>query len=115
MSSDVRCPRCSSGNVFRNGKADVIDNGEHIIKQRYKCKDCKRVFTYGTYDSEYFEHFGVKLKVTERNKISRELFSAPDDRISSGQRKYLQEWVNRGLIEIPGESQVFLRIYMINI
>jgi transposase-like protein len=40
-----RCPDCESEHIVRFGKYSTIVDGEEIVKQRYRCKACKKTFT----------------------------------------------------------------------
>lgn len=38
------CPHCQSSRVVRFGKYKVMVAGEEVVRQRYKCKTCKKTF-----------------------------------------------------------------------
>src|SRR5690625_7008679 len=48
-----QCPDCESEHIIRFGKYTTSVEGEEVVKQRYRCKDCRMTFTDLTNTSIY--------------------------------------------------------------
>lgn len=80
----LKCSKCNSENIQKDGN--------HNGMQRYKCMSCKKRFDYGVYEgtNEYINHFNVKIKKTDRNKLTRENYCEPTNELDYGQKKSIR-------------------------
>lgn len=102
---NLKCVSCDSTTLVKDGK--------HNNMQRYRCKECGKRFDYGEYKGDYktFTHFNIKLKVTDRNHISRENYCVPSNELSYSERKYLKFLIEHTDYEIPNEIYLDERHY----
>ena len=80
----INCPKCNSEKLQKDGN--------HNGMQRYKCMSCKKRFDYGTYEgfNEYINHFSVKIKKTDRNKLTRDNYCVPTNELDYKDKKNLR-------------------------
>lgn len=80
----MNCKWCNSANLCKAGK--------HNGNQRYKCKDCNKSFDGEKYNQEitYFYHFNVKLKKTDRNKLTRDNYCVPTKELDYKTKKNIK-------------------------
>ena len=74
----MKCIRCNSERVQKDGN--------HNGNQRYKCLECKKRFDFGKYEGskvEYINHFNVNVIKNDRNKLTRENYCIPTNKVSS--------------------------------
>ncbi len=79
----MNCIYCNSNNVYKDGN--------HNGYQRYKCLDCKKRFDGEEYSDNYIEHFGVRLKDKDKNKLSRENYCVPTNKPGSQTKRLLEQ------------------------
>lgn len=93
----MKCIKCNSERVQKDGNS----NG----KQRYKCLDCKKSFLYGVYEGkiEYIEHFKTKIQKLDRNKLTRDNYCIPTNKISYVLRKSLENSMKNNNYKFPTE------------
>lgn len=67
----MNCKWCNSTNLQKDGN--------HNGYQRYKCKDCNKRFDgeINNEENSYIYHFNIKLKKTDRNKLTRDNYCLP--------------------------------------
>ena len=80
----MNCPKCSSDKVQKDGN--------HNGMQRYKCMNCNKRFDYGIYKgtNEYINHFNIKIKKNERNKLTRDNYCIPSNELDYKDKKNLR-------------------------
>lgn len=80
----LKCSKCNSENIQKDGN--------HNGMQRYKCMSCKKRFDYGVYEgtNEYINHFNVKIKKTERNRLTRDNYCIPSNELDYKDKKNLR-------------------------
>lgn len=77
------CIFCQSSHVHKDGN--------HKGFQRYKCMSCGKRFDGEKYESGGFiNHFNTRLKKTDRNKLTRELYCNPKKEIDYNEKKNIQ-------------------------
>lgn len=96
----MKCIRCNSEHVQKDG--------EHNGYQRYKCIDCKKRFDYGIYENkiEYITHFNTQIRKSDYNKLTRENYCTPTNKISSVCKKSLKFYMERLDYKIPNENYI---------
>lgn len=94
----MNCIRCNSSHVHRDG----VRNGY----QRYKCLECHKKFVGEKVDVEnnYFWHFNVRLKKTDRILLTRDNYFVPQKEINYDNRKLIQH--AKQIIETTGKPQI---------
>ena len=78
----MECIFCNSDHVYKHGN--------HNGYQRYDCLDCKRRFDGEKYTTNYIEYFGVKVKVKPTNKLTRDNYCTPTNKVESHERKIIE-------------------------
>lgn len=96
----MKCIRCNSEHVQKDG--------EHNGYQRYKCIDCKKRFDYGIYENkiEYTTHFNTQIRKSNYNKLTRENYCTPTNKVSSVCKKSLKFSIERCGYKIPNEYYI---------
>jgi len=96
----MKCIRCNSEHVQKDG--------EHNGYQRYKCIDCKKRFDYGIYENkiEYITHFNTQIRKSNYNKLTRENYCTPTNKVSSVCKKSLKFSIERYGYKIPNEYYI---------
>ena len=80
----MNCIKCNSDHTRKDGNQNGL--------QRYVCLECKKRFTYGIYENkiEYINHFNTKIRKNEFNKLTRDNYCIPTNKISYVYRKSLK-------------------------
>lgn len=96
----MKCIKCNSEHLRKDGN--------HNGLQRYRCLDCKKSFDYGIYGEkiEYITHFNTKIRKTISNKLTRDNYCIPDNKISYVCRKSLKFAIDRRNYKIPNEYYI---------
>jgi len=96
----MKCLKCNSKRI--------VKDGQHNGLQRYKCLDCKKRFDYGVYQNEieYITHFNTKIHKTDYNKLTRENYCIPTNKISYVCKKSLKFSINTMGYKIPNEYYI---------
>lgn len=96
----MKCIRCNSNNTRKDGSYKGL--------QRYKCLDCKRRFNYGIYENkiEYINHFNTKIRKTIHNKLTRENYCIPTNKISYVCRRSLKHYIDFHDYKVPNEYYI---------
>lgn len=94
----MNCIKCNSDHTRKDGNQNGL--------QRYVCLECKKRFTYGIYENkiEYINHFNTKIRKNEFNKLTRDNYCIPTNKISYVCRKSLKFYINRCNYKIPNED-----------
>ncbi|MBQ3598949.1 MAG: GIY-YIG nuclease family protein [Clostridia bacterium] len=100
---DVKCEFCNSERVWKSGK--------HKGMQRYQCAECKKYFDFGEYLNNSIVHFGVKIKVSERNKLSRENYCIPTNKCRKAHTEWLKDRIRFDGWIIPNETYADVEHY----
>ena len=77
------CVFCKSSHVNKDGN--------HNGFQRYKCLDCNKRFDGEKYATNYIEYFGVKIKDKPTNKLTRDNYCTPTNKIESQERRNIEK------------------------
>ena len=96
----MKCIKCNSERTRKDGNYKGF--------QRYRCLDCKKSFNYGEYGEkiEYITHFNTKIRKTNYNKLSRENYCIPTNKISYVCKKSLKFAIERMDYKIPNEYYI---------
>ena len=96
----MKCIKCNSEHIRKDGNYKGF--------QRYRCLDCKKSFNYGEYGEkiEYITHFNTKIRKTNYNKLSRENYCIPTNKISYVCKKSLKFAIERMDYKIPNEYYI---------
>lgn len=96
----MKCIKCNSERVRKDGN--------HNGYQRYRCLDCKKSFDYGKYDRkiEYITHFNTKIIKKENNKLTRENYCIPTNKISNVCKQGLKFAIERMDYKIPNKYYI---------
>ena len=96
----MKCIKCNSEHIRKDG--------EYKGYQRYRCLDCKKSFNYGEYGKkiEYITHFNTKIRKTNNNKLTRENYCIPTNKISYVCKKSLKFAIERMDYKIPNEYYI---------
>ena len=102
----MECIRCNSNRVQKDGN--------HNGYQRYKCLDCKKRFDFGIYKGEkieYITHFNVKIKKQDRNKLSRNNYCIPTNKVSYVLRKSVEHAIKFNNYKVPNKYYLDTQTY----
>lgn len=110
----MKCIYCNSENLHKRGS--------YKEKQQYQCKNCGKYFTKGNVENkyEYIIHFNIKLRKTPNNKLTRDNYCNPPDKIDSTHRYLIKKYKGKleqyeNYIKVNGEtSEVKREIELIN-
>lgn len=91
------CPKCNSNHVQKNG--------EHNGLQRYRCMNCNERFDGGKYVDNYLMHFNKKIKITDRNKLTRDNYCTPSSKLSAATTRMIRR-INKFYKDVS-----FYRVY----
>lgn len=96
----MKCIKCNSEHIRKDGNYKGF--------QRYRCLDCKKSFNYGEYGEkiEYITHFNTKIRKTNNNKMTRENYCIPTNKISYVCKKSLKFAIERMDYKIPNEYYI---------
>jgi len=96
----MKCIKCNSERIRKDGNYKGF--------QRYRCLDCKKSFNYGEYGEkiEYITHFNTKIRKTNNNKLTRENYCIPTNKISYVCKKSLKFAIERMDYKIPNEYYI---------
>ena len=96
----MKCIKCNSEHTRKDGYYKGF--------QRYRCLDCKKSFNYGEYGEkiEYITHFNTKIRKTNYNKLSRENYCIPTNKISYVCKRSLKFAIERMDYKIPNEYYI---------
>jgi len=86
----MKCPRCQSENIIRNGS---IHNG----KQKYECKECRRQFV----ENPQNKIISSEIKVLIDRLLCEKIPSAGICRVTGVSEKRLQDYVNGKYGAVP--------------
>lgn len=104
MEKDVlKCSKCNSTHLQKDGN--------HKGNQRYKCMECKNRFDFGEYKINHLNHFNTKIKLTPYNKLTRDNYCIPTNKISYVCRKGLDFAIKRFNYKIPDEYYIDKETY----
>lgn len=78
----MKCVYCGSNHVQRDGK--------HNGFQRYKCMECHKRFDGEEYQSMFLYHFNVKIKKTDRNRLTRDNYCIPTNELDYKEKKNIR-------------------------
>lgn len=80
----MKCINCNSEHIQKDGN--------HNGMQRYKCMDCKKRFDFGKYqgNNNYIIHFNTKIKETKYNKLTRENYCDPTNKLDYRTKKLIR-------------------------
>lgn len=93
---EVRCEFCNSEHVWKSGN--------HKGFQRYQCAECKKHFDFGEYLDKNIIHFGVKIKVTEHIKLSRDNYCTPTNKCRKNHTEWLKDRIRFNGWKVPNET-----------
>lgn len=102
----MKCIKCNSEQVQKDGN--------HNGYQRYKCLECKKRFDYGKYEGtkiEYINHFNVNIRKTDRNKLTRENYCIPTNKVSYVLRKSVAHAIKYMNYKVPNEYYLDTETY----
>ena len=103
-SSIISCTVCGSHDIYEVSVSDTF--------AWYQCKDCKKRFSIDkqplerteTNGAKWIEHFGVRVKIAPRNRLTRENYATPTNRLSSSAKYYLKQMIKAHMVKIPNET-----------
>lgn len=78
----MQCKNCGSDHVQKDGK--------HNGLQRYKCLECNKRFDGEEYQPMFFCHFNVRIKRTDRNRITRDNYCIPTNELDYKEKKNIR-------------------------
>lgn len=99
----MKCIKCGSEHTIKDSNHDGF--------QRYKCMDCKKRFDYGLYSEEYINHFNIKIHKTKYNKMTRENYCEPTNKISNDNSKLLMLRIEKFNYQIPNKIYLDVNTY----
>ena len=91
----MKCPRCQSENIVRNGS---IHNG----KQKYACKECRRQFV----ENPKNKIISSETKLFVEKLLSEKIPSAGICRVAGVSEQWLQDYVNNKYGSVPRQLNV---------
>lgn len=96
----MKCIKCNSEHIRKDGN--------HNGFQRYRCLNCKKSFVYGEYGEkiEYITHFNTKIRKRDNNKLTRDNYCVPNNKISYVCKKSLKFAIERMDYKIPNDYYI---------
>ncbi len=91
----MKCPRCQSENIIRNGS---IHNG----KQKYECKECRRQFI----ENPENKIISSETKVLIDKLLYEKISLAGICRVTGVSEAWLQNYVNNKYESVPQQVSV---------
>ena len=91
----MRCPACEGEHCVKNGHT-------HYGKPRFKCKSCGRQFVEGS----QYRHIPKETWELVDKLLLEKIPLAGISRVTGISKRYLQDYVNKKLSEVPWEVEV---------
>jgi len=91
----MKCPRCQSENIIRNGS---IHNG----KQKYECRECKRQFV----ENPENKIISSEIKMLIDKLLYERISPAGICRVTGVSEAWLQKYVNEKYESVPEQADV---------